>query len=58
MVQEMTPTLENLYRCIRAQIERLEFLEINEKDLIIGYGNTGDGKTTLYSSMIFGKDAL
>ena len=54
----MSPTFYNLYRCFRAHNERLEAHNIGEKELIIGYGNTGDGKTTLYLCILFGKDAL
>ena len=54
----MPTTFENFIKCLRAQFDRLDALEIANRDLIIGYGTTGAGKSTLFMSLIFGKDAL
>ena len=54
----MPTTFENFIKCLRAQFDRLDALEIANRDLIIGYGTTGAGKSTLFMSLIFGKNAL
>ena len=52
----MPCTLTNLVSILRHAFPNLS--RVNNEDLIIAYGNTGSGKSTIFSSLVYGPDAL
>ena len=52
----MPCTLSNLVAILRVALTTLE--QIENQNLVIAYGNTGCGKSTIFSSLVYGSDAL
>ena len=48
--------MTNLVTILRHAFQNLE--QVDNEDLIIAYGNTGSGKSTIFSSLVYGPDAL
>lgn len=51
-IQDLEITLENIVRIGQAAFEKIAC--VKDKDLVIGIGNTGSGKSTVLSSLAFG----
>lgn len=49
-------TLNNLVSVLRVAFPNLS--QVDNEDLIIAYGNTGSGKSTIFSSLVYGPDSL
>ena len=49
---------DNLMLGLKAQIDRLYQANISGKDLVVGLGSTASGKSTMFTSLIYGSDSL
>jgi len=52
----MTCSLENIVAILEQAFKSLEFL--NDKNIILAVGNTGCGKSTMLTSLMYGPEAL
>lgn len=50
--------ISNIVIVLREVFKRLDVKELKEKDLILAIGNTGSGKSTMFSALVFGPDKL
>lgn len=55
-VQKKQPTLTNLVYTLRPAFELLS--EIQDKNVILCFGTTGCGKSTMLNSLVFGSDQM
>lgn len=46
--------LSNVVVVLKEVFKRLDVKELNDKDLVLAIGNTGSGKSTIFSSLVFG----
>ena len=50
--------LSNIVVVLREVFNRMDIKDLKERDLILAIGNTGSGKSTMFSSLVFGPDQL
>ena len=56
LCRTMPCSLTNIVEVLRVAFQELSF--VDNQDLILAYGNTGSGKSTLFTSLVFGPEAL
>ena len=50
--------LSNIVIVLKEVFNRMDVKDLRERDLILAIGNTGSGKSTMFSSLVFGPDHL
>ena len=50
--------MSNIVIVLREVFDRLDVKELRDKDLVLAIGNTGSGKSTIFSSLVFGPENL
>ena len=56
VVRNLQLSLENIVNVSESAFKKIDHLK--EKELLLAFGNTGCGKSTMISSLVFGPDKL
>ena len=54
----MKLTLDNLVKCLERAFNEIKIEQYANQNLVMAIGNTGCGKSTMLSSLLFGPESL
>ena len=57
-IKSLRFNLSNIVIVLREVFKRLDVKDLKEKDLVLAIGNTGSGKSTMFSALVFGPEKL